>query len=49
MILQILVYTNTNKMAKHLQLKIMCGKKTCKETLYKPRPHNAKEKNNKLN
>ena len=37
MILQILVYTNKNKMAKYLQWKIMCG-----ETLYKPRPHNAK-------
>ena len=42
MILQILVYTNKNKMAKYLQWKIMCGKTTCKETLYKSRPHNAK-------
>ena len=39
--LQILVYTNKNKMAKYLQWKIMCGETTCKETLYKPRPHNA--------
>ena len=45
MILQILVYTNKNKMAKCLQWKIMCGKTTCQETLYKPRPHNAKIKN----
>ena len=42
MILQILVYTNKNKMAKYLQWKIMCGETACKETLYKPRPHNAK-------
>ena len=31
MILQILVNTNENKMAKYLQWKIMCGKTTCKE------------------
>ena len=42
MILQILVYTNKNKMAKSLQWKVMRGETTCKETLYKPRPHNAK-------
>ena len=42
--LQILVYTNKNKMAKYLQWKIMCGETTCKETLYNPRPHNAKIK-----
>ena len=47
MILQILVYTNKNKMAKYLQWKIMCGETTCKETLYKPRPHNAKKKKKK--
>ena len=45
MILQILVYTNKNKMAKYLQWKIMYGETTCKETLYKPRPHSAKKKN----
>ena len=45
---KILVYTNKNKMAKYLQWKIICGKTTCKETLYKPKPHNAKIKN-KLN
>ena len=32
-------------MAKYLQWKIMCGEATFKETLYKPRPHNAKIKN----
>ena len=42
MILQILVYTNKNKMVKYLQLKIMCGETTCIETLYKPRSHHAK-------
>ena len=47
MILQILVYTNKNKMAKYLQWKIMSGKTTCKETLYKPRPHNVKKKKKK--
>ena len=31
-------------MAKYLQWEIMCGETTCKETLYKPRPHNAKIK-----
>ena len=31
-------------MAKYLQLKIMCWETTCKETLYKPRPHDAKKK-----
>ena len=45
MILQILVYNNKNKIAKYLQWKIMCGETTCKETLYKPRPHNANKKN----
>ena len=35
----------TSKMAKYLQWKIICGVATCKETLYKPRPHNAKMKN----
>ena len=45
MILQILVYTNKNKMAKYLQWKIMCGEATRKKTLYKPRPHKAKIKN----
>ena len=49
MVLQILVYTNKNQMAKYLQLKIMCGKTTCKETLYKPRPHNVKKKKKKKN
>ena len=51
MILQILVYINKNKMAKYLQLKIMGGETTCKETLYKPRPHsvNKKERKKKLN
>ena len=29
-------------MGKYLQWKIICGETTCKETLYKPRPHNAK-------
>ena len=49
-ILQIFVYTNKNKMAKYLQGKIMCGEATCKETLYEPRPHNAKiKKLNKAN
>ena len=48
MILQILIYTNNNKMTKHLQQKIMCKETTCKETLYKPRPNNVKIKN-KLN
>ena len=48
MILQILVCTNKNKMAKYLQWKIICGVTTCKETLYKPRPRNAKIKT-KLN
>ena len=48
MILQNLVYTNKNKMAKYLQWKMMCGETTCRETLYKPRPHNPKIKN-KLN
>ena len=33
MILQILVYTNQDKMAKYLELKIMCGETTCKKTL----------------
>ena len=46
--LQILVYANKNKMAKYLQWKNMCGKTTCKETLYKWRPHNGEIKN-KLN
>ena len=32
MVLEILVYTNKNKMAKYLELKIMCGETTCKET-----------------
>ena len=41
------IYTNKNKMAKYLQWEIMCGETTCKETLYKPRPHNAKKKKNK--
>ena len=45
MILQILVSTNKNKMAKYLHWKIMCGEMTFKETFYKPRPHNAKIKN----
>ena len=45
MILQILVYANKRKMAKYLQLKIMCAETTCKETLYKPRPHHGKIKN----
>ena len=45
MILQILIYTDKNKMAKYLQWKIMYGEKTCKETLYKPRPQNVKIKN----
>ena len=49
MILQILVYTNKNKMAKYLQWKTMCGETTCKKTLYKPRPHNAKIKNKYIN
>ena len=31
-------------MAKYLQWKIMFGETTCKETLYKPRPHNMKKK-----
>ena len=31
-------------MAKCLQWKIMYEEMTCKETLYKPRPHNAKIK-----
>ena len=44
MTLQILVYTNKNKMAKYLQWKIICGETTCKETLYNPSPHNAKKK-----
>ena len=35
-------------MAKYLHWKIMCGETTCKNTLYKARPHNAKIKN-KLN
>ena len=48
MLLQILVCTRKNKMAKYLQWKIMCREAICKETLYKPRPHNAKIKN-KLN
>ena len=48
MILQILVHTNTNRMAKYLQLKIMYGETTCKERLYKPRPHNMKKKEVKL-
>ena len=43
--LQILVYTNKNKMAKYLQWKIMCGGTTCKETLYKTGPHKVKIKN----
>ena len=43
--LQILVYINKNKMAKYLQWKIICGETNCKETLYKPWPHNAKIKN----
>ena len=47
MILQVLVFTNKNEMAKYLQWKIMCGKTTCRETLYKPRPHIEKKK--KLN
>ena len=44
MILQILVYTNKNKMVWYLQWKIKCGEGTCKETLYKPRSHNIKIK-----
>ena len=31
-------------MAKYLQWKIMCGERTCKKNLSKPRPHNAKIK-----
>ena len=34
-------------MAKYLQWKVMFGETTCKETLYKPRPQNAKKKINK--
>ena len=48
MILQILVYSNKIKMAKYLQLKIMCVEMTFKETLYKVRTNNAEIKN-KLN
>ena len=43
MILQILIYFNTNKMVKYLQLQIMCGDTTCKETLYGSTRHNAKK------
>ena len=28
-------------------MEILCGETTCKETLYKPRPHNAKKKKKK--
>ena len=46
MILQSVVYTNENKMAKCLQWKIMCGETTCKEP--RARPHNALTKKTKL-
>ena len=44
MILQILVYNSKNKMAKYLPWKIKGEETTWKETLYKPRRHNAKIK-----
>ena len=46
--LQILVYTNKIRIARYLKWKVMCGDTTCKESLYKPNPHNAKIKD-KLN